>query len=269
MSGRGTAIREFLEAIGRAFRGPAPAPLPAPAPPRPAPSPTQPRPDPTPPRDPQPTPPWRPIPPPRQGETETDPWPETQTEPETTPDRQTETEGATDLEDDPSCRNCPEYAARDMGAAADRPAPQTPPTSKRGYDYQHFVCPWYWYTPATARIEEGNFSGVYFDGLHPADCHLYEAKHGYDGFWKQETGPPRGGPELRPWAVKARIQENVFDRMVEQAGRQHSVVLPHFGEVQLSWVFIHIDTRLYVGRLVLDEVDGWYHEMEVRPWTSG
>ncbi|WP_227269320.1 Tox-REase-5 domain-containing protein [Roseobacter weihaiensis] len=156
-----------------------------------------------------------------------------------------------------------------MGAAADRPAPQAPPASKRGYDYQHFVCPWHWYTPAAARIEEWNFSGVYFDGLHPADCHLYEAKHGYDGFLETRDWSATGGPELRPWAVQADIQETVFEPMLRQGRNQHRAVLPHFGEVQLTWVFSHIDTRLYVGRLFLDGIDGWYHDMEVRQWTSG
>ena len=266
MSGRGTAIKEFVEAIGRAFRGPVPAPkpAPAPAPPRPAPTPTPPRPNPIPPRDPQPTPPRRPVPPPRDVETETQP--ETQTEPETAPDGQTETEGATKLDDDPHCETCPECAARDMGEPVTRAAPQSRDEQRRGYDYQHFVCPWHWYDPAKAEIQEWNFSGVDFDGLHPTECHLYEAKHGYDGFLEDDWA--NGVPKLRRW-VRNSKNFDTFDRFVKQAQRQHNAVVPHFGEVYLTWVFSHMITQLYVGDLLSEKVEGWYHEMEERPWESG
>lgn len=268
MSGRGTAIKEFVEAIGRASRGPVPAPkpTPAPAPPRPAPAPTQPRPNPTPPRDPQPPRP-RPVPP---QDTQTETQPQTQTEPEAAPDGQTETEGATKLEDDPQCETCPECAARDMGEEKKvliHGPNEDPATKLRAAAYQHFVCPWHFYSPENNLIGDWLFSEIKFDGLHPVECHLYEAKHGYDGFLEDDWAA--GVPKLRGWAIAAGVQDNVFAPIVEQAGRQHAAVFPHFGEVYLTWVFSHMITRLYVGDLVLEDVVGWYHEMEVRPWESG
>ncbi|MEL7049155.1 MAG: Tox-REase-5 domain-containing protein [Pseudomonadota bacterium] len=263
-------IAELIKAIGRAFRGPVPAPRPVPAPAPPRPAPPQPRPSPTPPRNPQPAPP-RPVPPPRGGETDTQP--ETQPETETTPDGQTETEGATKLEDDPQCETCPDCAARDMGSPVvedihgPNEAPRSRATKLNAAAYQHFVCPWHLYVPSANQIGGWQFSGVKFDGLHPTECHLYEAKHGYDGFLEQKDWSAQGGPQLRRWAEAAEV--DVFERMVDQGGRQHRAVAPHFGEVELSWVFSHMITRLYVGRLLLDGVEGWYHEMEVRPWTSG
>lgn len=32
-------------------------------------------------------------------------------------------------------------------------------------------------------IHEWNWQGVDFDGLHPGACDIYEAKHGYEGFF--------------------------------------------------------------------------------------
>ncbi len=122
MSGRGNLIKEFIEAIERAFRGPVPAPrpspAPAPAPPRPAPAPTQPRPNPTPPRDPQPPRP-RPVPP---QDTQTETQPQTQTEPEAAPDGQTETEGAThQARRRPALRNLPRMRRKGYGGTGSAP----------------------------------------------------------------------------------------------------------------------------------------------------
>ncbi|MFT6606207.1 MAG: hypothetical protein ACJA2X_001410 [Halocynthiibacter sp.] len=232
----------------------------------PQPAPPAPRPNPRPPTDPK-LPPRRPRIPPRGTETETQP--ETQTDPETQPDGQTETETKTKTEDETECDTCEQCEPRLVGASVTRPAPQQRAAQKRGYDYQNFVCPWHWYDPASAKIEEWNFSGVDFDGLHPAQCHLYEAKHGYEGFLETKDWSAKGGPELREWANLAKVYDNVFLPMVRQGRRQHSAVVPHFGDVDLTWVFSHMDTRLYVGRLFLDEIKGWYHEMEVRPWMNG
>lgn len=140
-------------------------------------------------------------------------------------------------------------------------------TKLRAAAYQHFVCPWHFYSPETNQIGEWLFSGVKFDGLHPVECHLYEAKHGYDGFLEQRDWSAQGGPQLKRWARIAEVE--VFETMVVQAERQHLVVAPHFGEVHLTWVFSHMITRLYVGRLLLSGVSGWYHSMEVRSWTKG
>jgi len=205
--------------------------------------------------------------PPRDGETET------RTKPETTPDGQTETEGVTKLEDDPQCETCPQCAARDMGPPVIEnihgpdEASRSRATKLNAAAYQHFVCPWHLYVPSANQIGGWQFSGVKFDGLHPTECHLYEAKHGYDGFLEQRDWSAQGGPQLRPWAERAKV--TAFDDMVRQGRRQHRAVIPHFGEVYLTWVFSHSITQLYIGRLLLDEVEGWYHETEVRPWASG
>ncbi|WP_370641206.1 Tox-REase-5 domain-containing protein [Nereida sp. MMG025] len=140
-------------------------------------------------------------------------------------------------------------------------------TKLRAAAYQHFVCPWHLYIPAANQIGGWQFSNVKFDGLHPMECHLFEAKHGYDGFLEQRDWSAQGGPQLRPWAEKAKV--TVFDDMVRQGRRQNRAVVPHFGEVYLTWVFSHSITQLYVGRLLLDGVGGWYHDTEVRRWTSG
>ena len=189
--------------------------------------------------------------------------------PRPTPDRRTETDAAPDQRSEPQCRNCPQCPPRREGRAEDRPAPQSPRSNKVGYDYQHFVCPWHRYSPASARIEEWYFSGVHFDGLNPGACHLYEAKHGYDGFLEQRDWSASGRPRLRAWAREAGVQQNVFDRMRAQAQRQHYAVSPHYGEVLLTWVFSHSITRLYVTQMFLDGIPGWYHTSEVRPWTNG
>ncbi|WP_319799795.1 Tox-REase-5 domain-containing protein [Roseobacter weihaiensis] len=128
------------------------------------------------------------------------------------------------------------------------------------------MCPWHWYHPEAAQIEEWVFSVVDFDGLHPAACHLYEAKHGYERFLEDDWGG--GAPKLRRWIQNSKGFD-AFDRIVTQGRNQHTAVAPHFGEVELTWVFSHMITRLYVGDLLLREVEGWYHEMEARTWERG
>lgn len=133
-----------------------------------------------------------------------------------------------------------------------------------GYHYQHYICPWHQFLPQSQTIEEWRFGGVAFDGLHLDACHLYEAKHGYDGFLVQRDWSESGTPELQDWAKKAGIQRNVFAPMVSEGRRQHMQVSPFYGEVSLTWVFSHMITRLFVGRAFLVQITGWYHEMEVR-----
>lgn len=212
------------QALGNAFRGPMPQPRPVPPttprPAPPAPRPAPPRPQPQPPRPEPPSPqPRRPIPP-LETDTGPQPEPEPQAEPNPEADGQTETDKAPKTEDDQHCQTCPNCAARQMGVSVPHIFGEVPPASKRGYDYQHFVCPWHYYVPETNMIEEWNFMGVDFDGLHPAECHLYEAKHGYDGFLEQKDWSAGGRPELQDWA------ENAFEKMLQQADRQRTVVAP-------------------------------------------
>lgn len=173
----------------------------------------------------------------------------------------TEAQSEADTKEE-TCEDCPKCAARDMGGAVTRPAPQARREQKRGYDYQHFICPWHSYSPGAAQIEEWNFSGIDFEGLHPAFCHLFEAKHGYDNFLDEHwDGTP---PTLKDWARAADIQ--VFAIFVVQGTAQHGAVSPHYGEVKLTWIFSSMVTRLHVGSLFLASIPTWYHEMEVRPF---
>ncbi len=254
---RARPIFDLIEAIGRALRGPLPAP-PRPAPPRPAPPrPAPPRPDPRPPRDPDPVPP-RPVPPPPVMDRAPDPRPEPDTPPEG--DTQGDTNMQTDT--DPQCETCAECAPRDMGEPVNRPAPQATQGQRNGYDYQHFVCPWHWYSPDTARIEEWNFGGVDFDGLHPVDCHLYETKSNYDWALQQEDWSSGGRPFLRPWA------QNVFNGMIAQARRQRNAVLPHYPKVQLTWVFGTSMTKLYVFEQFLNRSFVPPIDAQIRPFAA-
>ena len=265
--GKETAVRKLFEAIGRAFRGPVAQPRPMPVPPRPMPqpSPVRPRPAPAPPpqRKPPTPQPRRPLPPAElDGDTDTGPQPETQVEPDTDVDGQTETQSETKTEDDPHCKTCPQCVARDMGASVPHIYGSVGKAAQRGYAYQHFVCPWHYHIPESNMIEEWNFSGVDFDGLHPAECLLFEAKHGYDGFLETNDWSASGRPEPRRWAMSA------FDRMINQAGNQHAVVAPHYPEVRLTWVFSSMITKLYVFQRFLDR--NWVPPInaEVRPFTQ-
>lgn len=256
---RARAVGELLKAVGRAIFGrPAPAPIPAPNPvpvPRPVPPPPTPRPVPAP-----------PVPHPAPG-TGTDPIPA----PVPRRDATTEDQSAAQADTDQECANCENCLPRQQGSAVARPAPQGRAEQKRGYDYQHFVCPWHDYQPSASLIEEWQFSTVDFDGLHPAECLLLETKHGYDGFLKDSYARTErweyGSPQLHDWALRADIQRTVFDPMIRQGRRQHGAVMPHYGDVSLKWVFSHPRTSLYVGAMFLENIPGWYHEMEVRPFV--
>ena len=237
---------------------------------------TTPRPSRPPPPDPDhpPAPVFTPFPPEEATHPQTHAPPDTQTQAEPHPDPQTdgqtETDNASMLEDDPQCQKCPQCAARTLGSSVVHTYGNVEAAARRGYAYQHFVCPWHVHIPDSNMIEEWRFNGVDFDGLHPTECHLYEAKHGYDGFLEDSYTPteqqPYGTPQLREWADAAGIYESVFVPMLRQARRQHLAVSPHFGDVALTWVFSHMITRLYVGALLFEDISGWYHELEVRPF---
>lgn len=150
-----------------------------------------------------------------------------------------------------------------MGTSVPHIFGEVPPASRRGYDYQHFVCPWHYYVPESNMIEEWNFMGVDFDGLHPAECHLYEAKHGYDGFLQQDDWSAEGRPKPR-----ARWAEGPFKTMLEQADRQSAVVTPHYPDVRLTWVFSSMMTKLYVFEIFLDNGFVPPIDAEVRPFVQ-
>ncbi|MFV0332837.1 MAG: Tox-REase-5 domain-containing protein [Tropicimonas sp.] len=155
--------------------------------------------------------------------------------------------------------------ARDMGASKAHVFGAVPPASKRGYDYQHFVCNWHYYVPESNLIEEWSFEGVDFDGLHPTECHLYEAKHGYDGFLEDDWA--EGVPKLRKWAVLS--ARHIFDDMRDQARRQSVVVKPHYPDVKLTWVFSSMVTKLYVFNIFLNSRMVPPIDDEVRPFERG
>ncbi|WCR06369.1 Tox-REase-5 domain-containing protein [Paracoccus fistulariae] len=104
--------------------------------------------------------------------------------------------------------------------------------------------------------------GVDFDGLHMAECHLYEAKHGYDGFLRQDDWSAGGRPEPHLWARGA------FDSMFDQARRQQILVLPNYPDVRLTWVFSNMMTKLYVFQRFIDEAWVPPIDAEVRPFVK-
>lgn len=222
-------IREALDDLIRLFRGPLPPP-PVVAPDvLPRPPVTVPAPAPAPDPDPDPRP--RPLP-----------------VPGPLPDR--------------ACTTCPRCPPRDDGGPTRHAYGNVDAAALRGYRYQHFVCPWHPHDPAARWIEEWAWRGVNFDGLHPAECHLYEAKHGYDGFLEQEDWSADGRPKLKPWA------REVFATAIVQAARQANAVRPHWPEVKLTWVFGSMTTKLYLyqqflGRGLVPPIDA-----EVRPFNE-
>lgn len=109
--------------------------------------------------------------------------------------------------------------------------------------------------------------GVDFDGLHMAECHLYEAKHGYDGFLRQDDWSAGGRPELQDWAEEA--AKGLFERMINQARRQSAVVAPHYPDVRLTWVFSSMATKLYVFEIFLKRRMVPPIDAEVRPFMQG
>ncbi|WP_294930868.1 Tox-REase-5 domain-containing protein [uncultured Paracoccus sp.] len=133
--------------------------------------------------------------------------------------------------------------------------------------YQHWVCPWHAYDPPGGRIWEWNWFGVSFDGLHPAECHLFETKHGYDGFLKQDDWSPSGRPELQDWFVRS--GSTAFADMIDQADRQHALVAPHYPKVRLTWVFSSMTTKLYLYEIFMRSRWVPIIETEVRPFNQG
>lgn len=182
--------------------------------------------------------------------------------PDPTTDGETERTKAPNAEDEPECKKCEHCPPRQQGHLTPQPAPQKRVEQKRGYDYQHWVCPWHYYDPERSQIGEWDWLGVNFDGLHPAQCHLYEAKHGYEGFLKHDDSSAGGRPKLQDWAG------NAFDKILDQARRQHTVVKPHYPKVHLTWVFSSITTKLYLYERFSD--NGWVPTIddEVRPFTK-
>lgn len=172
---------------------------------------------------------------------------------------QVEADAQADVEQDACTEGCIDCAPRQLGRSVSAPAPQARNEQRRGYDYQHFVCNWHWYSPSTSLIEEWQFGGSDFDGLHPAMCRLFETKHGYDGFLDDDFSAG-GRPVPKPWAMGA------FTRMVNQGRAQRGAVLPHWPEATLVWVFSHMITKLYVFEIFL--TNGWVPpiEAEVRPF---
>jgi len=114
-------------------------------------------------------------------------------------------------------------------------------------------------------IEEWDFSGVDFDGLHPAECLLLEAKHGYDGFLETDDWSAGGRPSLQDWVKN--LPSNPFDRMVTQAAQQHRTVKPLHPDVRLKWVFSSQETKVFVYEIFLGR--GWWEiEPEHRPFST-
>jgi hypothetical protein len=122
--------------------------------------------------------------------------------------------------------------------------------AKRGYAYQHQICPWHAYSPSTNTIEEWSFAGVEFDGLDAAQCHLYEAKHGYDGFLRTEDWSANGRPTLQPWYDRSDIM--VFEEMYTEAENQARAVSQHYPNAKLTWVFSSGTTQVFVFEAFLD-----------------
>jgi Restriction endonuclease fold toxin 5 len=247
-------IDDALDAIGRLFRGHPDFVIPKPGR-------VVPRVDPTPPPQPRQPPPRVPprLPPQREQETET--------APDTKPEPQTEQETSTTTEEMQECETCPDCEPRKQGRPSTNSFGAVGPAAKRGYDYQHFVCPWHAYSPATNQIEEWKFSGADFDGLHPAACHLFETKHGYDGFLREDDWSPNGRPTLQPWFKKS--GSTAFEDIQYQAERQAKAVKPHYPKARLTWVFSSMVTKLFVYEEFLKQRRVPPIEAEVRPFDQG
>lgn len=254
--------------IGNAFRGPLPEPPPIP-PALPRPAPTLPKRTQPSPRLPEPSPPEPPSPQPRRPvlPTETDPEAERQTEPELETDHRTESDKATKTEDDQQCETCPDCEPRKAGAHSENNFGNVNAAGKRGYDYQHFVCPWHPYFPEANSIGEWSWAGIDFDGLHPMECQLFEVKLGYDGFLQQKDWSPDGRPVIREWY--RRVGGQAFNIMEAQARRHTRVVLPHYPKVRITWVFSSELTKLYMFQIFLNRRYVPPIDAEVRPYING
>ena len=221
---RANAIGNLLRSIGRTFGGRTPPPPPIPIP--------------------------TPI-----------PAPETQAPPAIGQDAATEQNNASTAATDQACATCPNCPPRRLGILKPHFYGALPVASKRGYFYQNFVCPWHNHNPAANTIDEWSFSRVDFDGLHPAECLLYETKHGHDNFLEQRDWSAGGRPVPQPWAMQA------FATITAQAGRQHAVISPHHPDVRLKWVFSESITSVYVYQIFINS--GWWRiEREYRPFAG-
>lgn len=174
--------------------------------------------------------------------------------------RDTEARGAARAGTDQACATCPNCPPRRMGQAKMQPAPQLRPDHKRGYDYQHFVCPWHLYQPEFSLIQEWLIGSVRFDGMHPAECLLIEAKHGYDGFLDHSDSTPDGRPAPLVWA------KGVFRKFLIEADAQNNLVFPHHPTARLRWVFSNQTTMIYVSEIFLRQ-RMWNIEVEWRPFV--
>ena len=177
---------------------------------------------------------------------------------------QTESDAQDRVRDEPCVAGCPNCAPRDMGHEIPNFYGAVLSGAQLGYAYQHFVCPWHAHNPAANIINEWHFSGIDFDGLHPAECLLFEAKHGYDDFLVQDDWSARGRPKLNPDTPWGR---GILDRIEDRAEAKWGVCAPHYPEVRLKYVFSHSITRLYFSTRFRGL--GLIHiETEHRPWSS-
>lgn len=158
---------------------------------------------------------------------------------------------------EPECEDCDDCPPRRDGKTAPRTITNSTPPQVLGWDYQHFICPWHAYVPGSS-IEEWEYAGVEFDGMHPEQCLLLEAKHGYDDFLVTEDWSASGRPRIDP---KKSFAEFIFKRFEVQAGNQRSKVDPHYPRARLEWVFSASQTSVYVGELFLRR--GWW-DIKVR-----
>jgi Restriction endonuclease fold toxin 5 len=211
MGGRalGRAIGGLIDDLANLFRGPMPAPpIPIPIPiPIPVPLPTLPRTAPD--SDPEPSPPPRrdPVPPPL-------------------PRR--------------NCRDCEDCPPRKDGRSEMRTLTGTASARENGALYQQFVVPWF--VRSGNQIEEWRFSGVLYDGLHPNQCHLYEAKGRY-GFAYEDASA------YRP--VYSQFGQFIMQGMKKQYDSQYSKLTPFLYQTELHWVLhtfaAYIEMSTYIN----------------------
>ena len=176
-------------------------------------------------------------------------------------DAETEAAHTPKLTDDPHCATCPRCAAKDRGTPALNEYGAVYAATARGYAYQAFVCPWHWHDPAGQMIGEWEFEGVRFDGLDWDHCHLYETVHGQEEYLIQDDWGSGGRP------IVAEGAESAFNDIIDLARRQRNVVMQHWPEVQLSWVFSSLMTKLYLYQIFLDR--NWVPPIsaDVRPFV--
>jgi Restriction endonuclease fold toxin 5 len=101
----------------------------------------------------------------------------------------------------------------------------TASSRENGAIYQQFVVPWF--VRSGSQIEEWRFSGVLYDGLHPNQCHLYEAKGRY-GFVYEDASAYT--PAATPFG------RFILDGMKKQYDNQYSKLTPYLYKTELHWV---------------------------------